>query len=128
MLLSFLLSTWWIILLTTGLLKPFHNFNFLMKFFPEDSLFGEHTCDVQEDKLLIHAVQWQLLKWVYKLVFLFFLEINMPSGNNSKSRKCGASFWNAYIVRCNFESKFCKRFCMRRTSLHLTNMLSTYLA
>ena len=122
-LLSVAFGTWWIILLTTDQGKPFDDANFLMKFILEDCLFGVHIPDARKVKLLIHAVWWVHgiwpLKWEYK-VFVFFLKIDMPSGDNSKSRKCGVSFWiRSTVQRKLIGSKLFERFCIRRTSLRL---------
>ena len=55
---SVVLSTWWIILLTTNMIKPFQDANFSMKFISEDNLFGKHIHDACEAKLLIHTALW----------------------------------------------------------------------
>ena len=77
---SVLLSTWWIIGLTTDLEKPFQDPNFVIKFISGDNLFGKHIPDAREVKLGTMSV------------FLLFLKIDVPSEDNSKPRKCGTSF------------------------------------
>lgn len=132
---SVVLSTWWVISFTRDLGKLFQDAKFLMTFISEDYLFfWERVRDRRKVKLLIHSLRWVhgtwLLKWVYNPVFVFFLKIDLPSGDTSKSWKRGTSFWNKSTVKCKFGSKLFKRSCIGRTSSRLiTNTVtSTYLA
>ena len=121
-LLSVVLSLWWVILLTTNMGKPYQDVNFLMKFISRQLSYY----------LILRQFIWQANMWCtwsqtlnpYSSMSPWNIttKMNIQAGvcvlpknwyarENSKSRKCGTLFWYKSTVKLKFELKLSTRFC-----------------